>query len=224
MSKYASQVIISFLSGAGDSTIINGTNAIITKGNSFGVPSYSFIANDSTPPAIAQVVSVTMAPWRLYLRGHGSHSRQLLGPCRAEDVAYFLNHCGLSANMPDVISVTGCKLGLGVNQSKTEVHYQASHDSFVGRLHFLLGRTYNIYTTMHGRTMNNSVIKQGPNTGRKRTRHPSGNLANHRPFAKVTFTWDSALNQQVKFSYEEMDIDADDVDAMDIDVDSMDVD
>lgn len=222
MSKYINQVLITFVSGKRDYIIINGTNAIIAKGNAFGVSSYSFIANDATPPAISQVISAIMPPWRLYLRGHGSHSKQLLGSWRAEDVAYFLSHCGLRANMPNIISVTACNLGRGVNQSETEVHYQASHDSFVCRLHTLLGRGYNIYTTMHGRTSRNRVIKQGPNTGRKRTSHPSGGSAHHRPFAKVTFTWDSDLNQQVKFAYDEMDIDADGFDAMDIDIDPMD--
>ncbi|WLH37766.1 hypothetical protein PSH79_10825 [Pseudomonas sp. FP2196] len=226
MSKYASQVIISFLSGKGDTTIIGGTNSIISKGTSSGLPSHAFIANTTSPQTIAQTISATMAPWRLYLRGHGSHSKQLLGPFTVDQIAHYLSQCGLSANLPDVVSVTACKLGLGAHQSTTVTNYQSSYDSFVGKLHKLLGNTYGVYTTLHGRTMNNAVIRvAGASQGRKTTRQPMGNHIHQQSFAKVTYYWDDNNNQQVTFAYGEMDIDVDDGDAMDIEwsLDMMDI-
>jgi hypothetical protein len=218
MSKYLSQVLLSFLSGHGDDTINNGTNSIIAKGNTTGVTSHSFIANTTSPQTVAQTASGTMGPWRLYVRGHGSHSKQTLGSFSVDQVAWYLSECGLGTNLPDVISVTSCKLALGTDQSTTEKVFQPSYDSFVGRLHKLLGNKYNLYTTMYGRTMNNSVVKNaGAHTGRKTTRTPGGKHLHQQSFAKVTYYWDSSKNQQVKFSYNEMEIDAEVSEAMDID-------
>ncbi|MEX3691116.1 C80 family cysteine peptidase [Paraburkholderia sp. BR14263] len=223
MSKYAAQIIINVLSGNNDGTILNGTQSIVAKGVSQGVPTYVFTANTDSPQSVSQAAANLMQPWRLYIRGHGSVSRQTLGGVDAALLAQYLSQCGLAGNLPAIVSVTACRLALGKDQAKDQIPYVASGNSYVGDLHRILGQTHGIYVSASGRTMNNAVINQGAQIGRKLTKNPVTNQRHHNQlFSKVVFYWDEQRAQRLGFARTEMDID-EDADYMDIDEDMMDI-
>ncbi|VWC49380.1 hypothetical protein BLA23254_07657 [Burkholderia lata] len=205
-SAYNKQIIINFLNGNGDRTILDGTNAIVAKGARQGVRSTVFNANRCTTDEIAREASSTMGPWRLYLRGHGDFQRKTLGGKRPDAIASFLLAIIDQGNLPDVISVTGCRLALGPTQIATQAPNIASKDSFVGDLHRMLGE-HNIHVRMSGRAMLVSVHGAGTKIGRKITFISEGQYRHHEQSrSKVIFFWDENGNQQCKFSWDEMDL------------------
>jgi hypothetical protein len=216
---YAAQFLINFLSGIGDATITDGSQAMRNRGLQRGIPSAVVNAPAPGPSYIAQcanignVIRYIPCPWRLYLRGHGSRANKTLGSNSASRVAQVLVDCGIANNPPAIVSVTGCR-------SAMEQHGQAnsgllSANNFVAELHRVLGAS-GIGLRMYGRTMNVNVRKTGPDAGRKRTRGADNQLGAQRGGSKVIYWWDNGAQQGGFVNYSTP-MDIDDDDAMEID-------
>ena len=199
-SKYKSQILLEFLSGRRDQTTLASGQNLLIRGYQRHVHTRRFVANTTHPLTVAGAAQALAHPWRLYLHGHGNFERQTLGGQTVEELARYLAQCGLQRNLPDVISITACRLALGRGLSKYQVEPVASGDSFVGKLHRLLATQYGLYVTMHGRTMKVGIqTKQSHTPGLKAAQIPSTDLHIHKqPYSKITFFWE---NQQQKFRF-----------------------
>lgn len=213
--KYPSQLIVQFLEGEGDQTIINGTNALNKLGNDKGIASSIVTINKSSNPfrkfsksdvaGLGPALGRLSRQSRLYIRGHGDYAAQKIGAWGANEVADLLAGHGLPA--VSLISVTGCELGRD-RGTANDNRIGGSMNSFASHFHLRLKEKHGIRTVVYARVhcvaVGNSSKGAGVDDpsvrGHKTTfddddEMPGGFAGGaHRVHSKLKFWWD--LNVQ----------------------------
>ena len=200
MSRYRVQVLLVFLSGDDDQAVIQACQSLVIKAQKQGLQSPTYIASKLNPALIAETIKQLPKPWRLYLCGHGSFVNQTMGGYTPQRLASYLACCGLSYNLPAIISLIGCRMALGIDQSITRIEQTASDRSFTGTLHRLMGGKHHIQTPMFGRTM---LVLVAPDTlpdvhnrGQKSTVPPGSRVGViSQSFSKVVFYWEGSMQR-----------------------------
>ena len=224
MPKYDRQLIIVFLAGGGEETIIS-ENAKLLNGKqreealaSEIVPvktgsaltleggSEGFDANDvaQLQKAIKGELAVNQAVTpksRIYLQGHGSWASQKLACWNAVSVARLLKHVGMPA--VDNLNVLGCELARDAG-TPHDARISNSIDSFASHLHRRLREPEGLIVTLFARPYRVGVA--GPDQvddtfywGRKLTANENDinqGTVHHRPGSKYKFFWEGTTQRR----------------------------
>lgn len=215
--KYDRQLVVQFLTGVGDETILNSSEAlseafIELKGGE-RVAAIGTVQLGVEPgtgqywaPLTERMAKMT-AQSRIYLNGHGDWKSQTLGGFTPKQVAQILVSAGLT-NV-QTICITAC--GLGRERASGLVFTSVS--SFASKFHLRLNEKHNIKCEVHAYTTDMGVF--GPNNAKKlmaktanaellfgrKYQDVFGEATWHAPYSKRILTW-AGDKQQLSWAYE----------------------
>jgi hypothetical protein len=158
MPDYDKQLIVQFLNGVGDTTILQSAQALNDKATSDGLTSSrvtmtgssSFFRTWSKTYKGRLTTAFTGFPTksRVYLVGHGGWVSQKLADWDAHDVADLLAECGMPA--VKVVSLVGCQLGRDKG-TPSDCRVGHSMNSFASKFHKRLKEKHNRVTVVYAR-------------------------------------------------------------------------
>ncbi len=218
-------VIVQFLNGNGDATIISGSNHLQQRlGGVLHCPiidvPFALEAAPGTVILALQAILVNLgANDRVYLRGHGNWTIRTLGGWSPARVARLLCANGLA--IARVISITGCNCGRGSNlgepesmngmafqelKAVTQLHLQNSVNSFAGVFHLALNTAPFLITAIPvtARTSYVDVDNHGHKTVRVGPADTRKSGTGSAMRTKLRFRWNGA-HQEAKWDLDNND-------------------
>ena len=158
-------VFFEFLTGTGDKTVTEGTDALIAKFKKKSQKTHRFtfdamasptaMLNNSIPNLLLVKIKRTWlemkktAMCRIFLMGHGDWKNHKIGDWSAHHVASLCNEARVPADIAH-INVLGCRLGRD-EQFSIDGLVAHSMNSFGSHFHYLLGAIHGVRTRVFAR-------------------------------------------------------------------------